>query len=68
MDKDEWIKYLATAALVLAEAYAVQPWKFPVFAWFWDFIARVCGRLANSLGWISVNARANYFMAVTGGN
>ena len=68
MDKDEVIKYIATAAIVLMEAYAIQPWKFPVFAWFWDRVATICGLLANRLGWISMQARYNYYTAVSSGN
>ena len=64
MNHDEWIKLAAAAALIVMQAYAVQPWKYPVLALFWDWVARITGQVANRLGWISVNARANYYLAV----
>jgi hypothetical protein len=59
------LQLIAAAAVVIMEAYAIQPWKFPVFAMFWDMVATICGQLANRLAWVSMNARANYFTAVS---
>jgi hypothetical protein len=60
----EDVKVLATAVLILAQLYILEPWKFPAFAKLWDFVARWTGYAANVLGWIAVNARANYYQAV----
>lgn len=61
---EDLIQLIATAVVVLSQLYFMEPWKFPIFAKFWDTIARICGRMANVLGWVSVEARANYFLAV----
>ena len=61
---EEWVKLIAAAVVTLAQVYVVEPWKFPVFAQFWDWLARVTGVLANRLGWISVKARINYYSVV----
>lgn len=61
---DETWQLLAAAIATLAQLYMVEPWKFPVFAMFWDFIAKFCGELANLLGHLSVQARANYFNVI----
>ena len=62
---DDTIQLLAAVALGLIQIYAVEPWKFHVFARFWDWLARVSGGLANYLGWMSIRARHNYFIALT---
>lgn len=67
MSKNDLIQMIATAAVIIIEAYAIQPWKFPVFAMFWDSVAKVCGYLANWLGWQAMHARANYYTAVSSG-
>jgi hypothetical protein len=58
------VKVIATAVLILSQLYILEPWKFPAFARMWDFIARWTAYVANVLGWVSVNARANYYQAV----
>jgi hypothetical protein len=61
---DDKVRVIATAVLVLSQLYILEPWRFPAFARFWDWLARWAGYLSNVLGWVSVSARANYFQAV----
>lgn len=61
---DDNLRLLLAAAIAVCEIYAMDPTRFPVFAWFWDFIAKVTGTLANALGYVAVQARLNYFEAV----
>lgn len=61
---EETLKLILAAAIAVCEIYAMDPTKFPIFAWFWDLIATLCGELANILGAWSVKARVNYFDAV----
>lgn len=65
MSQNDLIQLISMASLIVIEAYAIQPWKFPVFAIFWDWIARITGHLANWLGWQSMHARSNYYMVVS---
>lgn len=60
----ENLKYIAAAAIALMQLYYYTPWHQNMFAMFWDYVARVCGYLANMLGWVSVEARANYFASI----
>lgn len=62
---DDTLQIIAAAAIAVCQIYAIEPWKFPVFAKFWDLVARICGHLANMLGWWSIQARKNYFSAVS---
>lgn len=61
---EETVKLILAAALAACEVYAMDPTRFPILAWLWDFIATVCGRVANVLGLWSVQARVNYFQVV----
>lgn len=61
---EETIQLIAAAVVTLTQIYMLEPWKFPIFAWFWDQIARFTGELANVLGYISCKARLNYYAAV----
>jgi len=61
---DEVMQLIAAAVVTLAQVYVLEPWKFPVFAEFWDTIAAVCGVLANYLARWSMLARANYYTAI----
>jgi hypothetical protein len=61
---DDAIQLIAAAAIAVCQIYAMEPWKFPIFAKFWDFMARLCGNLANMLGWWSMKARENYYTAI----
>lgn len=61
---DETLQLIAAATVAVCQIYMAEPWKFPVFARFWDFMARLCGILANMLGWWSMKARENYYMAI----
>jgi hypothetical protein len=56
---------IAAAVVTMTQMYMLEPWKYPVFARLWDWIATVCGRLANILGWWSMKARSNYYTAIT---
>lgn len=62
---EETFQLIAAAVVTLTQIYMLEPWKFPVFAWFWDAVARWAGELANTLAWVSVRARANYFNVVS---
>jgi hypothetical protein len=62
---DETWQLIAAAVATMAQLYMVEPWKFPVFAAFWDTVAQVCGELANLLAWISMQARANYYSVIS---
>lgn len=59
------IQLLAAAAIAVCQIYVMEPWKFHVFARFWDWFARITGNLANVLGYMSLEARHNYFIAIT---
>lgn len=61
---DETVQIIAAAVVTLAQLYAVEPWRYPVFAYFWDAVAKITGILANILAHMSLNARVNYFEAV----
>jgi hypothetical protein len=61
---DETFQLIAAAVVTLTQLYMVEPWKFPVFAWFWDTIATFCGELANVLAFISMKARLNYYAVI----
>jgi hypothetical protein len=63
--KDSYIDLIAAAVVTLAQLYVIEPWKFPVFAKFWDWLATLCGVLANHLGWMAMRARSNYYLAVS---
>jgi hypothetical protein len=61
---DEIYRLIAVAIAAVTELYAMDDSKLPIFAKFWDIVATICGKLANVLGWIAVEARANYFQVV----
>jgi hypothetical protein len=63
--RDEWVQALAAAVIVLAQAYAAEPWKFAVFARFWDWLAKLAGQLADMFGWMAMHARRNYYDAIS---
>ncbi len=67
--KPEMIQLIGAVIVLISEAYVTEPWKvYQSYAKFWDFIARLCGELANALGHISMRARASYYTAVSYGN
>lgn len=68
MNNSDMIQLAGLALLLLAEQYMVAPWQFQPLARMWDIIARVCGEIANVLGFISLQARANYFSVVEYGS
>lgn len=61
---DETFQLIAAAVVTITQLYMVEPWKFPIFAWFWDTVARFCGELANLLAFISMKARLNYYNVI----
>lgn len=61
---DETFQLIAAAVVTLAQLYMVEPWKFAVFARFWDAVAKLCGQLANVLAAVSMRARLNYYDAI----
>jgi hypothetical protein len=58
---------IGLAVLLLAEQYMIAPWQFPLLARLWDIIARITASIANTLGFISMRARANYYLVVNYG-
>lgn len=62
---EDTFQLIAAAIIALSQIYLIEPWKFPVFAIFWDWLAKVCGYTANVLGYMSMRARANYFVSIT---
>jgi hypothetical protein len=62
---DEMRQLIIAGVVILAQAYVTEPWKFAVFARFWDVVAVACGYLANMLAGIAMQARLNYFRAVS---
>lgn len=60
----DYIRAIATAVVALAEVCMLMPGQLPLFAYMWDKIASICGYLANMLGWISIQARLNYFAVI----
>jgi hypothetical protein len=66
MSNETW-QMIAAAIVALTQVYATRTDAGMLTARFWDFVARVCGQIANFLGWMSLRARANYFAAVTYG-
>lgn len=61
----ELIELIGTCIVVVAQIYMLDAHDFPFMAWLWDFIARLCGETANTLGRMSLQARSNYFKVVT---
>lgn len=61
---EETVQLIAAATIAVCQIYVMEPWKFPVFAKFWDSLARFFGELANLLGWWSMRARENYYTAL----
>jgi hypothetical protein len=62
---DETLKYVAMAVIALCEVYALGGYyNYSAVAAFWDWVARVTGRIANVLGFVSVQARLNYITEV----
>jgi hypothetical protein len=62
---DDVIQLIAAAIVTVTQLYMLEPWKFPVFAWFWDSLAKFCGELANVLAWIAMRARLNYYASIS---
>lgn len=58
------VQLLILAVLSLYQVYAAQVQDYPVFARFWDIIARIAGAIANLAGRISIAARLAYMEAV----
>jgi hypothetical protein len=61
---DEAVQLIAAAVVTLAQLYVIEPWKYPVFAYWWDWIAKICGNLAKILADVAMRARLNYFTVV----
>jgi hypothetical protein len=66
MDKNT-VQIICATIITLAELWYLNPGNMNMFAWLWDFIARVTGELANMLGYISMEARVRYFTVVNYG-
>lgn len=62
---DETIQLIAAAIVTMAQLYVIEPWKYPVFAYIWDWIATMAGRLARIFADLAMRARLNYFTVVT---
>jgi spore maturation protein SpmA len=61
---DDSIQLLCAAIVALCQVYAMQP-QAPLFATLWDFLATVCGKLANLLARMSLVYRTYYFEAIS---
>jgi len=61
---DDVVQLIAAAIVTVTQLYMIEPWKFPIFAWFWNEVARFTGELANLLAAISLRARLNYYNVV----
>jgi len=59
------VQLIAAVTIAVCQVYVMEPWKFPVFARFWDYIACICGILANMLGWWSMRAREKYYTVLS---
>lgn len=55
---------IGIAIVTLAQVYAIQPWKFPVWAAILDLIARAAAWLSWKLGFVSMYARDSYYRVV----
>jgi hypothetical protein len=65
--RDEIWQLAAVVAATMAQLYMTEPWKFTAVARFWDWLARITGRLANWLGHVSMHARASYYDSIAVG-
>jgi hypothetical protein len=62
---DDTKQLIAIAVVTVAQIYVTEPNKIrETFARFWDFIAVLCGEIANALGFVSMQARQNYYEVV----
>jgi hypothetical protein len=61
---DDVFQLIAAAVVTLTQLYMLEPWKYPIFAWFWDELAKFTGELANILAAISLKARLNYYHSI----
>jgi hypothetical protein len=66
MDVDTW-QLIAIGVITLIQVYGPGDGFTTIMAKIWDFLAIVCKMLANVLDHISMQARLNYFEAVTNG-
>jgi uncharacterized membrane protein len=60
----EMAQLIGVGIIMLAQAYVVQPWNFPIMAAIWDSIAILAAQLANAFAWLAMHARSNYYLAV----
>lgn len=66
--REELIKLLGTAALVIMEWYMMQPYHSPLMATIWRWSAAICGAIAETFGWFRLIAERNYYLAVASGS
>ena len=58
------MQLIGAVAVAVMQIYALNGYDFPFLAWLWDIIAKTTGRIANLLGFISIQARLNYYTVI----
>lgn len=61
----ETVQAICAAVVTLAQLYYLEAWHLPLFAMFWDWLARFCSRLSWLSGWWAMKARENYYVTVS---
>lgn len=61
---EEVIQLLGIIILAVFELYTVRAHDYPVFAKFWDTIARITGAIAKFFADLAMSARLSYWEAV----
>lgn len=65
--KDELIRAGLMILIIGLEWYAMQPYREPVIARFWEFIASVSQRIARRAGMLALHAENQYYIAAEAG-
>jgi hypothetical protein len=66
--REQWFKVISTAALVYLEWYAMEPYHPSLYAAVWNWIMRVCRKLATFFGHYALYSEVQYYQAVNSGN
>jgi hypothetical protein len=61
---EEW-QIIAAIIVALSQAYATRTDNL-LFARFWNALAILCAKLADLFGFLAMEARTNYWMAING--
>lgn len=65
--KEELIRAGVMILVIGLEWYMMQPYREPVVARFWEFIARLARRIAYRAGRIALHAEHSYYIAAEAG-